>query len=163
MIQVSRRALLTAMPAAAALPMLGCASVFGSLPQFAADIQTIAADLAKALPDLTTLAGVGGATVTKVEGWISDIQGVAGTIGSAVAAGGSTLVGAISQFGGAFNSITSALGVSVPGTLGTVLQAGLSLLPQILAIAGIALAQVSGPPMMPPARARAILEAIKAS
>ena len=167
---MTRRALLRStalVPVALALD--GCAkltSVLASLPQYAVDVQKAGALLSKfVLPALPAL-GLAGATLTKVEGWITQAESVAGTIGSAAAAGGTTLVSQLSSFAGAFNGIASTLGLKLPGDVGLVLQDVAALLPTILKDAGVNIA-LSGPataaPMMSAAVARADMDRLLAS
>jgi len=144
-----------------AIAVDGCAGLT-SLPQFATDVENIAGMLSNAAPTLGTLAGIGSATIAKVQGLIATAKTVAASVTAAAAAGGSGIGALVSDFAGVFGSITAALGVNVPGLWGTVISAGVSLLPSILGAAGIPLAAGPGAPAptMPVAQARAIAAAL---
>jgi outer membrane murein-binding lipoprotein Lpp len=158
---MNRRMLLTTtalIPATALLSgCQGLSSFFGNLPQFATDAETIAAAITKILPDIQAITGLAGGALTTVKNAITSLTTIAAEIGSAAASGASGLV---SNFASVYNTILSAIpgGISVPGIVGTVLQAGVALLPQILAAVGVMLA--TRPATMSPERARAVLVAV---
>jgi phage-related protein len=132
----------------------GCETV-AKLPQYAQDVETVAAALNAILPAIQTLTGISASVVSKVTSAIATAQSLAAQIAAAAGSGASSVGALVSNFSGVFSTVASALGFNVPGIVGTVLQAGSALLPIILSAAGIALA--GPPPAMPAAEARAIL------
>jgi len=144
---------------AAGVALVGCQTL-AALPQYAADIQAIAAALTKYSPLLPML-GLATATVTKVEGWINEASKIAGGIQTAVTAGGSTLTGEVSAFVSVVGKIADALGFSVSGVWRIVIQSTSALLPGILAALGIAgMARSAPQSAMTPDQARATLAAL---
>jgi hypothetical protein len=163
---LTRRRLLGAALIPAALALNNCvgpSQTAAPLPQFAADVQTIAAALTKILPDVQNAAGASAATVSVVESAIAKAQTLAGDIATAASSSGD-VVSLIASFAENFMSIASALGFGVPGVVGTVLQAGAALLPTILAASGAAAPMARrGRAMastMTPGQARAVLQAL---
>ncbi len=151
----------------AALVLNGCAGLGQTverLPQYAQDVGTVAAALTKILPDVQTVIGASAATVSAVESAIARAQTLASDIAVAAAASSGNIATLIASFAGNFMSITSALGFSVPGVVGTVLQAGAAILPTIFAAVGVKLpAARMGRAMaapMTPEQARAVLQAL---
>lgn len=156
---LTRRALLRTtglVPAALAiggLSLVGCGITGNTIPQFVTDANTVANGLAAILPGLTTVTGMTAATITKVQGYITEAQNLAAELASAATAGGTSLVATVSNFAGVVGNAVSSL-TGIPG-LSKAISAASSLLPVILSAAGIVLA--GPPPQMPAAQARAIL------
>jgi hypothetical protein len=148
---ISRRALLATV---SLLPLAACggtaSSVLTSLPQWATDAQNLAAAIAAYAG---TLPGTVGTTIS---GFVTQLSAIAAQLVAAASAPASSgLSTLISSFGSVFNSIVGGVGSSLSGlgTFGTILQAGLQLLPTILSIAGIALAAAPDPRAIAAARA----------
>lgn len=134
----------------------GLSGAVGGLPQYAQDAQTIATALQQVVSDVGAIQGVPSTAIAKVQGAIAQLTSLAGQIGSAASglAGQmpSNLLGSFGQL--ALNVVSGLGGTSATGTLGTVLQGVMSVLPVILSVAGIALAPQGG---MSPAEGRSVL------
>lgn len=140
---INRRTLLGGVSIAALSIVAGCntpaASIVANLPQYAQDIQSIAAALNVVSSAVSSVSGISASVVSTVKNAIGQISTIAGEIASA-AASSTTPTTLIQNFGSLFNTVANALGGNAGGTLGTVIQDGLTLLPTILSVAGIALA-----------------------
>jgi hypothetical protein len=174
MIALTRRQLFnTTSLGALAVGIAGCSqlsSVFTNLPQYAQDVQNLAAAPSGISTTVGSLTGIPASVVSTVQSGIASVQSLASQIVSYAQSGAatvsSTLVNLASEFSGALGSIVNAVGgnatsgVSGLGTLGTILNAGLSILPEVLGMAGIALA---GQTPMDIVSARKVLAALAAA
>ena len=157
---LNRRKVLLA--GASLLPLAACGGLtqgVSSLPQYAQDAQDIAAALENVVGAVQAVPGVPAGTLAQVQAAIARASAIAAQIGQQAAGlAGSTPTSLLGSFGQTILGVVSSLGgASATGTLGTVLQAVMSVLPSILAIAGVALAPPVGG--MAPAQGRQIIKA----
>lgn len=149
---LNRRNLL--MIGAAALPLAACGGLtksVNSLPQYAQDVQDIVGALQKTVSGLAVPQSV-------VDG-LAKAADLAAQIGSAASGlTGSTPTALLGSFGNVVQGLVASLGgSSASGTLGTVLQAVMAVLPTVLSVAGIALAAPRS--SMSPEQGRLVLKA----
>ncbi len=151
----SRRNLLRA---TAVLPIgyvVGCTQ----LATVVSDATTIANGLSAVLPSIETVVGIGTVAAAKINTIISSIQSAASALTSATAGTGALLAQQIAAGVGALTSAVS--GFALPSWVMTVVQAAGTLVPLVLQVAGVALADA---PTDPKAidQARAVLIAAAA-
>ncbi len=148
---LSRRALL----GAAMLSLAGCAGASAS--QLATDVQLVADGLAAAIADIAKIPGIASDTLTRLQGDLATIEGDAAKVAADTADAGT---GAVQEIAAGVRLIAGiVLPLSgLPGTVATVINAAVSLLPAILAAAGLVGASVTAPAYTPE-QARLILRA----
>ena len=154
---LSRRVMLASVAIA---PLAGC-SLFGSggalsvtPTQLQADVAALADGLTTAVGYLSTIAGVPADTLAKVQAELAVLKADAAQIGATATPGTST----IQQISNVVGIIATLVGPFFPAASGAamVIQAGLSILPEILSLVGIT-AVAATPKRFSAAQARVIL------
>jgi hypothetical protein len=153
---MNRRTLLctTALTPALALP--GCGAQTAS--QITADVNLIASGLTSAIADFRQIPAIPTAALTQVDFYLATIQADAAKVAAAASAPATTTLQEIAQVVQALASVVLPL-VPAGSVIEATIQAAVSLLPAILAAAGVAGAGL--PVKYGPARARAILAAFR--
>lgn len=153
---LDRRRLLAASSLAGILALTGCGTV--TAPQAESDVQLLADGLSGILDSLKALPAnlaPPQATLDKIQAELDLIKSDAAKIGTAVAGGGS-IVQEIAAAVGAIVPLATPFFPAAPA-VAAVLEAGLALLPGILAAVGIKTATNGYPAVMSPYQARLIL------
>ena len=153
---MNRRTLLRATAFVPAIGLLGCEGQTAS--QLATDVNLITSGLTAAFAALKQIAGVPSAVLTQIDFYVATIQADAAKVATAVGTPATSTVQEIGQVVQALASIVLPL---VPGgsVIEATIQAAVSLLPVILAAAGVSGAGV--PVKYRPEQARAILAAFR--
>jgi phage-related protein len=136
-----------------ALSVLGCATSSTTPSQLATDVNLIASGLAAAIASIQQIPGVASTTLTQLQADLTTIQADAAQVASAPA---TSVVQAIGQ---AVQAVAALVLPLVPGgsSIEVTVQAALSLLPEIMAAAGVSGATTT--PKFTPEQARLILAA----
>jgi hypothetical protein len=139
---------------AATSPTAPASTVSAAVQQAASDVQLLATGLAALTPLLTSL-GVPAATVTKIQGYISQVQTDAGQVSTLVAAGTTPDVGTVQDIAKLVGSIAQAAQGALPASPSTeaaiaIVQAAVSLAPVILSAFGVTAAAAAAPPLPAP-------------
>ena len=153
---MNRRTLLRITAFAPGIGLLGCEAQTAS--QLAADVNLITSGLTAAVAPVKQIAGVPSAALTQSDFYVATIQTDAAKVATAVGTPATSTVQEIGQVVQALASIVLPL---VPGgsVIEATIQAAVSLLPVILAAAGVSGAGV--PVKYRPEQARAILAAFR--
>jgi hypothetical protein len=151
---MNRRTLLCATAFVPALSLIGCGGQTAS--QIAADVNLIAGGLSAAVPQIEQIPGVASAVLTQIEAYLATIQADAAKVAGATTTPPTSIVQEIGQVVQALASVVLPL-VPAGSVIEVTIEAAVSLLPVILAAAGVSGAGV--PVKYRPARARAILAA----
>ena len=151
-----RRTLLFASAIVPAAALVGCQVQTAS--QIASDVRLIASGLTAAMADIRLLPGIPAAAVTQLDFYLATVQADAAKVASATSAPAASTIQEVAQVVQALASVALPL---VPGgsVIEAAIQAALSLLPVILAAAGVSGAGT--PAKYQPAQARAILAAFR--
>lgn len=142
-----------------ALSLSGCAIPTKALTitgTAVSDISLIASGIAAGFPALEASGLVNAKTLATVQGYITQLTSIAGTITNT----SSQLQGqsAVQQMETILNAIVAALaGLSLPAPFGPALIAANALLPVVEVAVGLAVSAVAGAPAMSPEAARAAL------
>ncbi len=149
-----RRELLSIVPLIAALNLTGCSGT-ATPTQLATDVNLIASGLSSVVASISQLPGVSTTVVTQLQADLATIQADAAKVASTAQ---SSVVQEIGQVVQAVAAIVLPL---IPGgsALAATVQAAVSLLPTVLAAAGVAGAAVTTP--FTPEQARLILAAAR--
>jgi hypothetical protein len=151
-----RRTLLFSSVIIPAAVLVGCQMQTAS--QIASDVKLIASGLTAAMADIRLLPGVPAAAVTQLDFYLATIQAAAAKVASATATPAASMIQEVAQV---VQALAAAALPLVPGgsVIEAAIQAALSLLPAILAAAGVSGAVAPG--KYQPAQARAILAAFR--
>lgn len=157
---VSRRELLRNTVALSALGALAACNAGGVTAantlgqQVVSDIGLIASGLAGALPGLTG-AGLSATAIGTVSGYISQIQGLASGISTALTTTAAQPI--VQQITSVLGEIVSIAGPALPPPFGEAIMAAEVLIPVIATAVGIVSTATAAAPAMSPAEARLIL------
>lgn len=146
-----------AAPLAAALVLAGC-STTPSPSKLALDANLIATGLQSVVTALAATPGVPQAVLAQVQGYVTILQRDAAAVSTATAADRVTTVQGIAKTVQDFANAVLPLSLPNGAQLSAVVQAAVSLVPVILAVAGVSAASQAAP-MYSPAQARTILAA----
>lgn len=156
---VSRREMLGLI---AAVPLAGCAGSTTTAntiaQQVVSDVGLIATGLQAALPGLTTTAGVSATAVSKVSGYVTQLQSLASSVTTSLTTTSAQPV--IQQIISVVGEIAAVAGPALPPPWGTAILAAEVLLPVVASAVGIAMASTSAAaaaPAMTPSMARTVL------
>lgn len=155
---VSRREILGLLAVA---PIAGCTASSTTTAntiaqQVVSDVGLIATGLQAALPGLTTTAGISATTVSKVGGYVSQLQSLASSVTTSLTTTSAQPV--IQQVISVIGQIAAVAGPALPPPWGTAILAAEVLLPVIASAVGIAMASTSAAaPAMTPSMARTVL------
>jgi hypothetical protein len=156
-------ALMTALPIAVALPSCSAlTTIAANLPQYAQDVQNIGTVFGNVASVVGSIAGVPQAVIAQVQGWIVQAQTIAGQVVSAVSSG-TTPTSLVTDLDSVVQSLATALPSGIGGIVGTAVQLAATLLPSILAAAGVKMAQApraTAPTGYTESEARQILAAL---
>jgi len=153
---MNRRALLCTTAFLPALGLIGCGGQTAS--QIAADVNLIASGLTAAVAQIGQIPEVPSAALTQIDFYLATIQADAAKIARATSTPATSTVQEIGQVVQALASVVLPL-VPTGSVIEATVQAAVSLLPVILAAAGVSGAGV--PAKYRPAQARAILAAFR--
>jgi hypothetical protein len=145
--------------AGAAVALSACGTTITS-SQLATDVQLIASGLSSAITAIAAIPGVPAATVTQLQGYLATIKTDAGQVAAATASAGTNVVQEIAS------TVQTVAGIALPlipggSAIVPIINAAISLLPTILAAAGVTSATKTSP-VYSPEQARLILRAAAA-
>jgi phage-related protein len=143
---------------AAAVALAACGTTSTTASQLATDVSLIACGLASAITAIAAIPGVPAATVTQLQGYLTTIKTDAAAVAAATPGAGAATVQEIASTVQTVADIALPL---IPGgsAIVPIVNAAVSLLPTILAAAGVTGATKT-PPVYTPDQARLILRAL---